>query len=73
MMRQQAASGLSAPGLSMALLALLSFLIVSMAELRGGEEPAGPVLRRHKREWLWNSLYVEEERPAPVPYKIGQV
>ncbi|XP_062326579.1 cadherin-5 [Osmerus eperlanus] len=72
MMRQQAARGMSAPGLSMALLALLSFFIASMAELRGGK-PAGPVLQRHKREWLWNSLYVEEERPAPVPYKIGQL
>lgn len=32
-----------------------------------------PVLFRHKREWVWNSLYVEEEKPAPVPYKIGQL
>ena len=72
MMRQQAASGLSAPGLSMALLALLSFFVVSMAELRAGE-PAGPVLQRHKREWQWKSFFVEEERPAPAPYKIGQV
>lgn len=30
-----------------------------------------PVLFRQKREWIWNSLYVEEEKPAPVPYKIG--
>lgn len=32
-----------------------------------------PVLFRQKREWIWNSLYVEEEKPAPNPYKIGQV
>uniref|UniRef100_A0A3Q1FDZ3 Cadherin domain-containing protein n=1 Tax=Acanthochromis polyacanthus TaxID=80966 RepID=A0A3Q1FDZ3_9TELE len=32
-----------------------------------------PVLVRQKREWIWNSLYVEEEKPAPIPYKIGQV
>lgn len=32
-----------------------------------------PVLLRQKREWIWNSFYVEEEKPAPVPYKIGQV
>lgn len=32
-----------------------------------------PVLSRQKREWVWNSLYVEEEKPAPVPYKIGQL
>lgn len=31
------------------------------------------VLTRQKREWIWNSLYVEEEKPAPRPYKIGQV
>ncbi|XP_049591872.1 cadherin-5 [Syngnathus scovelli] len=32
-----------------------------------------PVLSRKKREWIWNSLYVEEEKPAPIPYKIGQL
>lgn len=32
-----------------------------------------PVLFRQKREWVWNSLYVEEEKPAPAPYKIGQL
>ncbi|XP_041646257.1 cadherin-5 [Cheilinus undulatus] len=32
-----------------------------------------PVLFRQKREWIWNSLYVEEEKPAPRPYKIGQL
>lgn len=32
-----------------------------------------PVLFRQKRHWIWNSLYVEEEKPAPIPYKIGQV
>ncbi|KAL3050625.1 hypothetical protein OYC64_012613 [Pagothenia borchgrevinki] len=32
-----------------------------------------PVLFRQKRDWIWNSLYVEEEKPAPVPYKIGQL
>ncbi|XP_060943255.1 cadherin-5 [Limanda limanda] len=32
-----------------------------------------PVLFRQKRAWIWNSLYVEEEKPAPAPYKIGQL
>lgn len=32
-----------------------------------------PTLIRKKRAWIWNSLYVEEEKPAPSPYKIGQV
>ncbi|XP_034753743.1 cadherin-5 [Etheostoma cragini] len=32
-----------------------------------------PVLFRQKREWIWNSLYVVEEQPAPIAYKIGQL
>lgn len=32
-----------------------------------------PVLSRQKRDWIWNSLYVEEEKPAPNAYKIGQL
>lgn len=32
-----------------------------------------PLLSRKKRDWIWNSLYVEEEKPASPPYKIGQV
>uniref|UniRef100_A0A7N8YLK3 Cadherin-5 n=1 Tax=Mastacembelus armatus TaxID=205130 RepID=A0A7N8YLK3_9TELE len=32
-----------------------------------------PILSRQKRDWIWNSLYVEEEKPAPIAYKIGQV
>lgn len=32
-----------------------------------------PILVRKKRAWIWNSLYVEEEKPAPIPYKFGQV
>ncbi|KAL6102209.1 cdh5 [Pungitius sinensis] len=32
-----------------------------------------PVLFRQKRDWIWNSLYVEEEKPAPSPYKIGKL
>ncbi|KAL7384109.1 hypothetical protein ABVT39_024285 [Epinephelus coioides] len=32
-----------------------------------------PILFRQKREWIWNSLYVEEEKPAPIAYKIGQL
>ncbi|XP_029377051.1 cadherin-5 isoform X2 [Echeneis naucrates] len=32
-----------------------------------------PVMLRHKRDWLWNFLYVAEEKPAPIPYKIGQL
>ncbi|KAM9365209.1 cadherin-5 [Pholidichthys leucotaenia] len=32
-----------------------------------------PVLIRQKRDWIWNSLYVEEEKPTPMQYKIGQL
>ncbi|CAG00320.1 unnamed protein product [Tetraodon nigroviridis] len=32
-----------------------------------------PLLSRQKRDWIWNSLYVEEEKPAPTAYKIGQL
>ena len=32
-----------------------------------------PVLIRQKRDWIWNNLYVEEEKPVPIAFKIGQV
>lgn len=32
-----------------------------------------PVLFRQKRDWIWNSLYVEEEKPVVTPFKIGRV
>ncbi|TDH01563.1 hypothetical protein EPR50_G00181480 [Perca flavescens] len=32
-----------------------------------------PVLFRQKRHWIWNSLYVVEEQPADIAYKIGQL
>ncbi|XP_070772508.1 cadherin-5 [Enoplosus armatus] len=54
-----------------------SGLPVVEAEKRGPVEivkkESHPVLFRQKREWIWNSLYVEEEKPAPVAYKIGQL
>lgn len=54
-----------------------SGLLVMEAEREGQVEIVKkekyPVRFRQKREWIWNSLYVEEEKPAPVPYKIGQV
>ncbi|XP_039995704.1 cadherin-5 [Xiphias gladius] len=54
-----------------------SGLPVVEAEKRGPVEivkkESHPVLLRQKREWIWNSLYVEEEKPAPIAYKIGQL
>lgn len=32
-----------------------------------------PILFRQKREWIWNNLFVEEEKPTPVAYKIGHL
>ncbi|XP_029305204.1 cadherin-5 [Cottoperca gobio] len=47
------------------------------AEQRGPVEivkkQTHPVLFRQKRDWIWNSFYVEEEKPAPIAYKIGQL
>ncbi|KAG7512107.1 hypothetical protein JOB18_020379 [Solea senegalensis] len=47
------------------------------AEKRGLAEivkkESHPVLFRQKREWIWNNLYVEEEKPAPIAYKIGHL
>lgn len=64
------------------LVALSATLVVhsNLLLVNEKEEPAAivrkeshPVLFRQKREWIWNSLYVEEEKPAPMPYKIGQL
>ncbi|KAK5854344.1 hypothetical protein PBY51_015422 [Eleginops maclovinus] len=63
--------------LSVSLAAADSQLPVFEAEQRGNVEivkkETHPILFRQKREWIWNSLYVEEEKPAPSPYKIGQL
>lgn len=32
-----------------------------------------PILFRQKREWIWNNLFVEEEKPTPNAHKIGHV
>lgn len=56
--------------LQLMLLALLMQLVTPSVNLGADTKP---VLVRRKREWIWNSLYVEEEKPAPIPYKIGQV
>lgn len=68
--------------LQLLLLTLAVRLVAPSVDLEA-ETPGGPVkvaqkgslshLVRRKREWIWNSLYVEEEKPAPIPYKIGQV
>uniref|UniRef100_A0AAV2JMH6 Cadherin domain-containing protein n=1 Tax=Knipowitschia caucasica TaxID=637954 RepID=A0AAV2JMH6_KNICA len=52
---------------------VLLFLVLSAAAAEVLPERSGLALIRHKRDWIWNSLYVEEEKPAPTPYKIGQL
>lgn len=32
-----------------------------------------PILFRQKREWIWNNLFVEEEKEIDSPFKIGHV
>lgn len=66
-------------GLLMAIVSV-SLAAAAAAAAAGGSGPPGmvrkeshPVLIRQKRDWIWNSLYVEEEKPAPVAYKIGQL
>lgn len=54
-------------------LTLLTLVVQLVAPLVDREANTQQVLVRRKREWIWNSLYVEEEKPAPIPYKIGQV
>ncbi|XP_040905098.1 cadherin-5 [Toxotes jaculatrix] len=54
-----------------------SGLPVVEAENRGSAEivkkETHPVLLRQKREWIWNSFYVVEEKYTPTAHKIGQL
>lgn len=61
----------------MSLWCAMAVVVLVDAQESGQDESVGkasyPVLLRQKRDWIWNSLYVEEEKPAPSPYKIGQL
>lgn len=75
MMRQSAWRQMTGPEMWMGLFALALTLSLTMAE-HMDQRPAlqtSPVLHRHKREWLWNNLYVEEERPTDKQYYLGKV
>ncbi|XP_045081009.1 cadherin-5 [Coregonus clupeaformis] len=75
MMRQSAWRQMTGPELWMGLFALALTLSLTMAE-HMDQRPAlqtSPVLHRHKREWLWNNLYVEEERPTYTQYYLGKL
>ncbi|KAF6287714.1 cadherin 5 [Rhinolophus ferrumequinum] len=32
-----------------------------------------PTLRRHKRDWIWNQMHIDEERNAPLPHYVGKI
>ncbi|XP_069568983.1 cadherin-5 [Brachyistius frenatus] len=75
---------LRTPGLVTTMALILSLVITQDSGLPGVEaerqdsvdivkKETHPVLFRQKRDWIWNSLYVEEEKPAPIAYKIGQL
>lgn len=52
--------------------AFLHFMFTSAGHVEN--VPASSVLRRHKREWQWNTMLVYEERqPQNPPQAIGKV
>lgn len=67
---------LAAMAISPAVTSVSGLLVVeeeNLVPVRTARRETQPVLSRQKRDWIWNSLYVEEEKPAPIAYKIGQV
>lgn len=64
---------------TMGLAALALTLLLTPAEAASSgssdivRKESHPVLSRQKRDWIWNSFYVDEERLEPSPYKIGQL
>uniref|UniRef100_A0A673YEL6 Cadherin-5 n=1 Tax=Salmo trutta TaxID=8032 RepID=A0A673YEL6_SALTR len=74
-MKQSAWRQMTGPEMWMGLFALALTLSLTMAEHMDQREAlqTSPVLHRHKREWLWNNLYVEEERPTDKQYYLGKL
>lgn len=67
---------LAAMAISPAVTSVPGLLVVeeeNPVPVRTARRETRPILSRQKRDWIWNSLYVEEEKPAPNAYKIGQV
>lgn len=67
---------LAAVAISPAVTTVSGLLVVEAdnpASIRTVKRDTQSVLSRQKRDWIWNSLFVEEEKPAPVAYKIGEV
>ncbi|XP_072246678.1 cadherin-5 [Leuresthes tenuis] len=64
----------------MTMLALCVFLALGLPEVAAEKDSVAivkkeshPVLLRQKREWIWNSLFVQEEKEPPFPFKIGRL
>ncbi|XP_010900042.2 cadherin-5 [Esox lucius] len=75
MMKQSAWRTMTGPELGMSLFTLALTLSLTMAE-NMDQRPslrASSVLHRQKRDWVWNSLYIEEEKPADSPNYVGKL
>ncbi|KAL1007090.1 hypothetical protein UPYG_G00081740 [Umbra pygmaea] len=74
-MRQSVRRQVTGPKMGIALFTVALTLTLTMAEMldQWPALQASPVLHRQKREWKWNSLYVEEEKPATEPYLLGKL
>ncbi|XP_061101919.1 cadherin-5-like [Conger conger] len=46
---------------------------LTVATAMADSAATGPALVRQKREWLWKSLYVEEEKASPLPFYVGKL
>lgn len=65
---------LAAMAISPAVTTVSGLLVVEKENpVRTTRRETEPIHSRQKRHWIWNSLYVEEEKPAPTPQYIGQV
>ncbi|KAJ8339980.1 hypothetical protein SKAU_G00346130 [Synaphobranchus kaupii] len=48
-------------------------LTLSVATATAESKSTGPALLRQKREWLWKSLFLEEEKAGPPPFYVGKL
>ncbi|KAI1889892.1 hypothetical protein AGOR_G00167590 [Albula goreensis] len=46
---------------------------LSVAMATAEHMATGPVRLREKREWLWNSLFLEEEKSGQPPFHVGKL
>ncbi|XP_064193299.1 cadherin-5-like [Anguilla rostrata] len=65
--------GRSAEGQMAVLLMWMWAFTLSVATATAERTATGPARLRHKREWLWKSLYVEEEKAGSLPFYVGKL